>query len=89
MKFKALSTLIIWHDGSMHVFNKDDKGDLPEAVIGQYIPGQAVALKGKAAKDEPKAENADDDSLADESDANGESGDAGTATVADADAPPA
>lgn len=53
MKFKATSTLILWHDGQMHVFNPGDKGDLPEFVIGQYIPAQATELKVVAAKDKP------------------------------------
>lgn len=53
MKFKATSTLILWHDGQMHVFNPGDKGELPESVIGQYIPTHAVELKARAAKPEP------------------------------------
>lgn len=52
MKFKATDTLILYHDGQMHVFNPGDKGDLPEAVIGQYIPAQATELKARAVKAE-------------------------------------
>lgn len=72
MKFKATSTLILWHDGQMHVFNPGDEGELPESVIGQYIPAQATELKGAAAKDKPAPAAAP----------------APTAPVADADAPP-
>lgn len=72
MKFKAISTLILWHDGQMHVFNPGDKGDLPEALIGQYIPAQAIELKGRAAKADEAPAAAPDPA----------------APVADADAPP-
>lgn len=80
MKFKATDTLILFHEGQMHVFNPGDKGDLPEAVIGQYIPAQAVELKGKAAKAEPQPEpEPEPENEADSS----------PATIPDADAPPA
>ena len=74
MKFKATSTLILWHDGQMHVFNPGDKGDLPEAVIGQYIPSQATELKGNAKPEKAPAVAA--------------AAPAPDAPVADADAPP-
>lgn len=66
MKFKATSTLILWHDGQMLVFNPGDKGELPEAVIGQYIPAQATELKGRATKaDAPVAAEQPDAPVAD------------------------
>ncbi len=78
MKFKAISTFTVFHDDAMHVFNAGDKGELPDAVIGQYVDsGLAAVLKGKAAKDEPKSETEGDDAAA------------AAAPVADADAPPA
>ncbi len=83
MKFKALSTLIIWHEGEMKVFNNGDKGDLPENVIQQYIDGkQAVALKGKAAKEDTIPEP--------EGDGDQDQGDAGDGDpiVPNPDAPP-
>ena len=78
MKFKALDTIILWHEGAMKVFNTGDKGDLPLEAIQQYIDGkQAVELKGKAAKADAEEPVADAD------------GDAPATPVADADAPPA
>lgn len=65
MQFKALSTLILWHDGQMKVFNNGDKGDLPEEVIQQYIDGkQAVEVKAKAAKEQANPD-ADADPITD------------------------
>jgi hypothetical protein len=58
MKFKALKTLIIWHENQMHVFNPGDVGDLPESVVGQY-PDCAQAEVAKAGrKPKPVAEEA-------------------------------
>lgn len=54
MKFKALATMILYHEGRMVIINKDDKDDLPDDVVQPYIDAkQAVAIKGRAAKAEP------------------------------------
>lgn len=91
MHFKAIQTLILWHDSQMKVFNPGDKGDLPEDIIKPYIEGkQAEAAKGKAAKPKDSAPEEKGDA-ADEGEgatgdkaAEGEGGEG----AADADAPP-
>lgn len=91
MKFKALSTFTVFHNDAMHVFNAGKSGELPDAVVAEYVTaGLAVALKGKAAKVEPDTEQKpeDDDAVVD-GDGAAENGDAPAVPVADTDAPPA
>lgn len=79
MKFKALATIILYHESRMVVLNVGDKGDLPDSIVQPYIDAkQAVALKSKAAKADPAVEPQDADDDADDG-----------APVVDADAPPA
>jgi hypothetical protein len=78
MKFKATSTIILYHENKMCVFNAGDEGELPEGVIQPYIDGGiAVAVKGKAAK-AAKAPEPEPEPEAEE-----------PAPTADTDAPPA
>lgn len=93
MKFKATSTIILYHEGKMEVFNADDKGDLPEDVIRPYIDAkQAVVIKGKAAKNDPKpepeGEGEGETESPDDDGADGDASDDGAPAVTD-DAPPA
>lgn len=61
MKFKALATMILYHEGRMVIINKDEKGELPDDLVQPYIDAkQAVAIKGRAAKPEPEPEGDDD-----------------------------
>ena len=76
MKFKALSTFTVFHDDQMHVCNEGTEGELPDAVIEQYVAsGLAVEIKGKPAKAKTEAA--------------APAPDAAAAAPADADAPPA
>lgn len=54
MKFKAISTFTVFHEDQMHVFNTDTRGELPDAVMAQFVAaGLASEIKGKAAKADP------------------------------------
>lgn len=70
MKFQALSTFTVPMPDQMHVFNAGTKGELPDAIMAQYVEaGLAKPLKGKAAKPDPEPQpevDADDDDAGDD-----------------------